>query len=311
MKHLKRYIYISLFIIIILLLCIFLKNNLNEVKQTISKISFTDFLILSISSMIGITLNGYKIKILTRHYKLKLKLKEWFGLSIITTMSNYLAPLGFGVSLKGVYLKKKYKFPYKLFIATLAISYLTSFLLYGFLGILIIVYIYLKYNFFNIILLSIFLIIFLANLTLILISPKIKHTKNKFLNQFIEIINNWNTMKKDWRLLIKLTINDFLSLINYSLRIYFIFYILSNKISFMFSTLMSLLSMSSLIIGLTPAAIGIKEIIIIYFTTIIGKSLDLGIIVAAIDRGLGIFYAFILGSIFSYVLLKNLQVKNP
>ncbi len=306
MKFLK-YFYLVFILVIVILAVIFFKNNLNEIIETIRKVSFFDFLILSTLTIITIILNGNKIEILTRYYNLKLKFKEWFGLSAITTMSNYLAPFGLGMSLRGIYLKKKHNFSYKLFLTTLATSYLTSFLLYSLVGILIILYAYLKYNFFNLLISLIFIITFIACLAIIIFSPKIRYSKNKYVNHFIWIINNWNKMKKNWRLLIKLSLNDFFSLLNYSIRIFFIFYILSNKISFTSGILISLLTLFSLIIGLTPASIGVKEALIVYSTTVIGKSINLGILVAAIDRGVSIVYVFILGGIFSYLLLKNLR----
>jgi uncharacterized protein (TIRG00374 family) len=125
------------------------------------------------------------------------------------------------------------------------------------------------------------------------------------------IINKWNKIKKNYKLLIKLTFNDLLSLLNYSFRIYFIFYILSNKINFISSILISVLALFSLIVGLTPASIGIKEVLIIYSTKIIGKDLSLGIAAAVIDRTIAIIYVFLLGSVFFYILFKKIKKDNP
>ena len=305
-----RYIYILFVIFILIFIIIFIKNNLEDIKKVIVGISLFDFIILSILTIITMLLNGNKIEILTKYYGLKLRFKEWFGLSAITTMGNYLAPLGLGMSLRGLYLKKKYKFPYGIFITTLATGYLTSFLMYSFFGLIIMVVAYFKYDFFNIILFLLFLITFLVCIVVILFSPKFNYKKNNFISKIINIVNNWNKMKKNYKLLIKLTFNDFLSLLIYSFRIFFIFYILGNKIPFISSTLISVLTLFSTIIGLTPAAIGVKEVLIIYSTTAIGKSLNLGIAVAAIDRFIAMIYVFVLGSIFSYFLLKNVKNKN-
>lgn len=306
MKSWLKYIYGIFIILILLIIYFFIKNNLDNIKDVIN-LSIINFLILSILILITITLNGYKINILSEYYNIKLKSKEWFGLSVITTMSNYLTPFGLGTSLRGIYLKKKYKLPYKSFITTLGINFIVSFFMYGFIGISLMIFFNFKYNFFSFVIFSIFLVMFIANLLIILFSPSLKYTKYKFLNNFIYIVNEWRRIKKDWKLATKLVLNDFLALINYSLRISFIFFILSNKIPFLFSVLIALLTVSSLIIGITPASLGIKEILITYSTIAIGKTLDLGILVAAIDRGVAILYVFLLGGIFSYILLKNLK----
>jgi len=310
MKKFFNYIYFLFILIILIFIYLFTRNNFDFVLETINKISIFDFFLLSISTIITITLNGNKIEILTRYYKLKLKFKEWFGLSVVTTMGNYLAPFGSGMLLRGVYLKKKYGFSYKNFITTLATSYLTSFLLYSFIGIMITIIIYYQYNLFNTIFFLIFLITFLSCLGIMVLSPKIKNKKNKFLNKFEQIINNWKKMKKNYRLLIRLTLNDFFSLLNYSIRIFLAFYILGDKIPFISSVLISLVTLFSLIIGLTPASIGVKEALIAYSTTVIGKSFGLGIAVATIDRIIALIYVFFLGGLFSYILLISLKNKN-
>ena len=309
MKVLK-YLYLVFILIIFVLAFIFIKNNFSEFDEVIDSVSLFDFVVLSILTLITTLLNGNKIEILTKYYGLRLKFKEWFGLSVITTMSNYLAPFGLGMSLRGLYLKRKYKFPYGTFITTLATSYLTSFLIYSFLGLLVMILVYFKYNFFNIILLLLFLITFLVCISVILFSPKINYKKKNFLSKVLGVINNWNKIKRNYKLLIKLTFNDLLSLLNYSFRIFFIFYILSNKIPFISSVLISVLTLFSSIIGLTPASIGVKEALIIYSTIAIGKSLNLGIAVAAIDRIIAAIYVFSLGGIFSYILLRNLKNRN-
>jgi len=305
-----KYLYIIFIVILILLIFIFIKGNIATINKTISNVSFIDFLVLSILTIITVMLNGNRIKILSRYFKIKLKFSEWFGLSVTTTMSNYLMPFGLGTSLRGIYLKKKHNLSYKSFIATLGTSYITSFLIYGLLGIIILLFCYIKYNFFNYLIFSIFSIMLILDIIIILISPKINYTKYKFLNYFIETINNWGLMKKDWRLLTKLALNDFFVLIVYSLRIYFIFYVLSNSIPFTFAILIGLITIVSIIVGLTPAAIGIKEALIIYSTAIIGKNLNVGIGVALIDRGVALIYVFILGVIYSYVLIKKLREKS-
>jgi uncharacterized membrane protein YbhN (UPF0104 family) len=150
MKKILKYIHLIFISVFLLFILIFIKNNFNNIKEIIISISFLDFFILSISTWITILLNGNKIEILTKYYGLKLKFKEWFGLSVVTTMSNYLAPFGLGMSLRGIYLKRKYNFSYGIFITTLATSYLTSFFLYSFLGLIVIIIFYFKYNFSNI-----------------------------------------------------------------------------------------------------------------------------------------------------------------
>ena len=117
-------------------------------------------------------------------------------------------------------------------------------------------------------------------------------------------------MKKDFKLLLKLTLNDLILLMIYSFRIFFIFIIISNKIPFIFAILIALIVVSSSVIGITPASIGVKEALIAYSTFVIGKTLNLGILVSIIDRGVSILYVFILGAIFSYILLRNLKNKK-
>ena len=57
---------------------------------------------------------------------IRLRFGEWFGLSAMTAMGNYLIAFRGGAAIRGVYLKSKYHFPYSLFLSTVASLYLLT-----------------------------------------------------------------------------------------------------------------------------------------------------------------------------------------
>ena len=139
----KKLISILTYVILLILIIVFVRNNYEDFLN-IPKISFFYFSIMLILSLIALYFNGIRIKLFGDYYNITLKLKEWFGLAAVTTMGNYLTPFRAGVAARAVYLKKMYNFSYTSFLTTITASYVVRFLIYGLMGILVLVIIYLR-----------------------------------------------------------------------------------------------------------------------------------------------------------------------
>ena len=97
--------------------------------MVLQQVSVWEGLVLLSIGFAGILLNAVQFKIVAKIFSIELNFDEWFGLSSINTMYNYLLPGKAGLAVRGVYLKKKYNFPYSHSASILAGTYLITLLI--------------------------------------------------------------------------------------------------------------------------------------------------------------------------------------
>ena len=248
---------------------------------------------------------GLSTKYLVAVFGINLKFKEWFGLTVITTMSNYFVPLRGGSSVKAVYLKKKYGLSYAKFLSTIMGIFILTFWVASAVGSgLSIIFYYLQYTF----ALKIFLFFLVTNgamSLLLFISPAIADKKNRLLRILKRVLDGWIKIKSNKRLLTKLA---FLSLAGYilkALQLFFAYRSLSLEVDFLAVFLLSVLLVFSIFINITPANLGIQEGLLSLFSSLLGIGFNEGLLAALLFRTITMAVAFCLGPIFSYLLINK------
>ncbi len=300
----KKSITISVYLVLFILVAIFLKNNYEEFIG-IPKISFLYFSLMISISFISMYTNGQRVKLFADYYNIKLKFREWFGLAAVTTMGNYLTPFRGGVAARAFYLKKIHNFPYKSFLTTMAASYIMRFLVYSLFGIILSIFTLSYYNIFNIWIFIIFIGLFLFSLFLVLFSPTFSNKENKFFNWIIQVINEWKPISKDYKLLFKLAIFEFLFVSFMGIRLFFSYKAFNLSVPLMVVLIIAILSTLSIFLALTPAGLGVTELVITLSSTFIGLTAVEGVYVALLDRLSSVIVAFSFGIISSYILMRN------
>ena len=95
----KKLITAAILILLVTLFIYYLKNHLSDFKQ-IALINPIYLIPLVIISLIVSITNGLIVKYLAEPFKIKLKFKEWFGLSVITSFYNMITPFRGGLAAK-------------------------------------------------------------------------------------------------------------------------------------------------------------------------------------------------------------------
>ena len=65
-----------------------------------------------------------------------------------------------------------------------------------------------------------------------------------------------------------------------------------------------------MLISITSAGLGFREIVIGTISKMIGHQLTEGVIVASLDRVVAMFWVFLLGGVFSYLLISKSRVSE-
>jgi uncharacterized protein (TIRG00374 family) len=252
---------------------------------------------------------GIITKNLLQPLNVKLSFIEAFKLSIVTGFYNLITPFRGGMAVRAVYLKKKHNFTYTNFLATLAASYILIFLVASILGLISVYLIYTSEKIFSQILFLIFLGAFISMTFTIIFSPKIPLTKYKFINKFIEVINGWHLIKNNKKVIFSVVFFSLIQTLLTSFMVYLQFNVFGIEITFAKCIFLSAIGVFSLLVGITPANLGIGEAITVFSALTIGITPVQSLSVAILGRLISFSVLFILGPIFSYQLLRN-KPKN-
>jgi uncharacterized membrane protein YbhN (UPF0104 family) len=254
-------------------------------------------------------LNGIALNELIKQFKVKLLTKEWFSLSMVTTAGNYLTPFRGGAIARATYLKKNHQFSYTLFLGTLMGTYVITFWINSFLGIVSLLYLNFFQQIFNNIMFIVFVGIFLVLTLIIIFSPKFRKSNIPFLNKIIAVINGWNLVKSHTRTIISLSAITLLNAVLMSGITFFEYRVIGENISVIGSVFVAISSTLSLFISITPGSLGIKEAMIVFSSQIINIAPHKAVTVGILDRLLNFSILLVLSPIFTRVLL-NFKKNN-
>lgn len=239
-------------------------------------------------------------------------LSNFFNVFLLTTFSTKGRPYLLdnkkaGMAARAVYLKKKYNFPYLHFLATLSAIYIIIFFVGG-LGVLLsMLVIWAYYGMFNITIFLLFLFMTTILFLIIIFSPKLPEAQNKWINRIIKVINGWHLIKNNKKIifstaiisLVQLTIGTINTMITYS--------IFGIHMGFFKALFITSIGYVSIIVAITPGNLGVGDAINVFSATIIGIGLKEAVAATVLGRAISLVVIFILGPIFSYILLKDIK----
>ena len=300
MKKLLKYLKIVITIAVLGFFVYYFINNKEDLLKVLS-VPILPLVGIMISYSIVFYLNGVFIKVILKTFKKKISLIESFYVSVISSLGNYFLPMRGGAVIRSVYLKKNFEFPYEYFVSTLYGYYIIVFLVNAFVGLISLVVISMKYGITSIPLYLFFGGLFVAMLVLSFVKfpvKKIKGSKNKVLDKVLSVIKNilegWNMIVENKRLLISLIVITLVALVAGIALFYFEFRALSIDASIMNVILYNCLSGVSLLVSITPGSLGIREGIFSITSDILGISNEQIMQLALLDRGVSVIVLVVL-----------------
>lgn len=260
---------------------------------------------LFLMSVAILAINGLYLLIFARKFSIQLKWTEWFGLSSVTAMGNYLTPFSGGLVARAAYLKARHEFPYARFLSMLTANYLIAFAVIGFTGIAVMLtlggtdrFSWLLTLLFSVILLTIPLLLALP------LGPG--GSDHRVLNFLQAALDGLHAIRRDGALLWKLVTLTFLNVALGALFYYATFHAIEADVPFRIALLIYLLTACTVLINLTPGNLGVQEAAASLGAAVLGAGAGEGLVAALIIRAVTVLTAFVLGPIFSYLLSREL-----
>jgi len=301
--------YKNLISIVILLLSVVvlvqMRSQLSEVKLVKPLLLIPAFILTSAF----LVLNGLMTMILVGSFGLKLGIIESISLSVTNTFGNLVTPFRGGLVSNAIYLKNKYKFNFSNYVAMMSATYVVVFWVASFAGLISCVFIGIVYGLFS---WPIFFVFSMGTIMLGMVmffSPKVNDTTIPILNKVSFVINKWNSISKNRKLIGEIIL---LNLLNTMLMVgtsYFEFQAIGLSVSIEKLIFLSVFSIYSLFLSITPANLGVKEAFAVYSGLAVGIMASNVIMVSLVDRMLNVLIVLSLFLPASYILLRRTKTK--
>lgn len=245
--------------------------------------------------------NGLFTKWSTEAFTRKLTVGEGFYVGILSAIGNFFGPLLGGTSIRAVYLKKVHNLSYAKFTATLMGYYLILFTVNCSMAILSISLLRESQQTASLLLFfGVWLALLLALLFVRMPSwerfmrnARKKYTKFVF-KTLVDIEKGWQLIQRDKKLLRRLITLAFLGFLTNYFVAFIEFQAIGVSISPPALGLYAVLVTVSLLVSLTPGAIGIREAILLLVSSTLGVTNQEILQVAVIDRGVNFALLFVL-----------------
>ncbi len=286
---------------------IYLKNHWSDFVA-IEAIVWPYVVLLLSASLIYIIVQGLVLKVTLKPFGIRLKFFEWFGITILTFLGNYIFPFS-GFGFRAAYLKKRYGFSYASFVGSLAAIYLTEFFLFTLGGLIGLWGWYKATGFVDYKILTLFLAVFSFCAVFLFFSPRLPTFKNKSLIHLKNVLESLYLIKTNIPLMRQLLMIVTMEVLLFSTIFFLAYRALNFPVSFPSSMIAAALSLYSLLIRVTPASFGFYEATVIYTTKLLSLTIANGLMVAMVTRVVNIVWVFALAPFFSYFLILRKTSK--
>jgi uncharacterized membrane protein YbhN (UPF0104 family) len=302
-KILKKIVpYIFLFLILAAAVVYFSKNY----QQ------FRDIKILSVWALLGVGAvcllqlipSALVFKKLLEIFRVKLGLMESIGLVLVTSMGNFLIPYVGGMGARAAYLKKRYDFPLSYFASTVGGAAILTLGINSLIGLFVVGYLYFSDGIFEGIIFFIFGGLLGASIVLIVFPFKKIRSKWWFFSKLNGVLEGWRIISRKPGDVIILGGYIFLTALCNIIIIYLSFLVISPVISLPDAIIVSSMTALSSLVNLTPAGLGISEIVIVFTSHTLGYMTVISISMALIWRFITSIIIFAGGAISSYLLSR-------
>lgn len=269
-------------------------NNKEQLKEilSINPLYLVPIVFIQYLTMV---FNGLFIKQILDVFEKRISLIESFYISTISSIGNYFGPFLGGAGVRAVYLKKKHKLPYSHFMATLSGNYVIVILLNAALGLVALAFLQPNMKDVNTMISILFLLgmLMFSGLFITIGVPKsliVRIKSNSKIPRVSKIISQmsegWNEITSNKKLLLELSL---LTVINFILSVLLVQVELAAiglNLGLWNAVFYSVLGTVSLFLSFTPGALGIKEAVLVFASSIIGLTGAEIFALAVIDRGI-------------------------
>jgi uncharacterized membrane protein YbhN (UPF0104 family) len=308
--------------ITVLLACVYfiysyVRNNLSDFTK-ISEISLSYVLLIGCVWLAILVVSGLFLKALTTSFDIDLNFSEYFSISVITSFGNFFLPMKGGVGFRAVYLKSRYDFDYSYFVSSLAANYLIVFNITSVVALACLALFYVYSGSFSLPAALVFLGIAAFTSWAIFFPPhSLEWIPSRWVRERAnQVLSGWHIIRRNRKTVLNLcwlsALNQFLCFAVTWLE-FAAFHMkdsYGHGIGFLQAAIFSEIGTLSFLIGITPAALGIKESLLMFSSQFLGITQSQALAVSLLDRSVNVVVLSLLFGFASICINKKLKIKD-
>jgi uncharacterized membrane protein YbhN (UPF0104 family) len=323
MPSIRKIIPLAVFVACVYFLYSYVRNNLSDFTK-ISDISIPYLMLIGCAGLAVLILNGLFLKALTIDFGIDLNFFEYFSLSVITSFGNIFLPMKGGAGFRAVYLKSRHDFDYSYFLSSLAANYLIIFNILSVAALAFLALFYLYSGAFSLPVALVFLGVAASTSWAIFFPPpSLEWIPIRWVRERVNpVLSGWQIIRKNGKTVVKLCYLSALSLFLQSAITWLEFSAFHMKdayghgIGFLQSAIFTAIGGLSFLIGITPAALGIKESVLMFSSRFLGITQSQALAVSLLDRSisvalLGLFFGFASIYVNKKLKIKEVRLTHP
>lgn len=300
-----------LFVLIILGGLYFLFRRRSQLGSLL-QLDVGEAIILLFLSVLGFLILGLAFKSLVRMFSIQLSFKEWFGLTSCNNMFNYYLPAKAGTAAKAVYLKKKHGLAYSHYISLIGGSFVLGLGVTSVTGLLALILSYLLTGYLALPFVWVFGLFLAAALLSGLLADIFRRLapfrrRTKAVEILMGIKAGLRYFSENKGISFRFSVLTVVFIVLMGLRLYLCFMFMDFKVDFLHVILIRTAAEFSFLISVVPGNLGIKEGIVLVSAGLFHIPPDQAVTAAVLDRAVSMTVIFVLGFIYSKLLLKQIE----
>lgn len=286
-------------------------NGNREAFAPILDVTWVDGLNLTLAFLLIMTGNGLFIAIVSSTLGIRLVYREYMSLSFASSFANYFLPFRGGTGVRALYMNHVHGFPITEFVSTLSIMYVMHSVVNGLLALLGMGLVALKGGPANPVLAAFFALIVVAGVVVMFIDFRIDAGHGRFpLKQLAQFTRAWRAIRGNRRLLLRLWLLMLLMALATVWQCRAAFDAVSVPLPWEGVFVYAAAKNLATLIGLTPGALGIVEVVSIYLGSVLGYTTADALSVQGLIRAVAIIVLLVTGP-FALMYLKRRLGANP
>src|SRR5208283_767021 len=317
MSSIRKILPLTVFVACVFFLCSYVRNNLSDFTK-ISDISISYVMMIGCAVLAVLIVNGLFLKALTIDFDIDLNFFEYFSISVITSFGNIFLPMKGGAGFRAVYLKSRHDFDYSYFVSSLAANYLVTFNITSVAALACLALFYLYSGGFSLPVALVFLAVAASTSWAIFFpAPSLEWIPIMWVRERANrVLSGWQIIRKSGKTVVKLCFLSALNLFLLSAITWLEFAAFQMKdtyghgIGFLQSAIFTAIGALSLLISITPAALGIKESLLMFSSQFLGITQSQALAVSLLDRSVNVVVLCLFFGFASIYINKKLKTKN-
>jgi uncharacterized membrane protein YbhN (UPF0104 family) len=317
MPYIRKILPSAVFLGCVFFIYSYVRNNLSDFTK-ISDISTPYLFMIGCVCVAMLIVNGLFLRALTISFDIDLNFFEYFSLSVVTSFGNLFLPMKGGSAFRAVYLKSRHDFDYSYFLSSLAANYLIVFSITSVAALACLGAFYVGYGAASLPVASAFLgVAAVTSWAILFPPPSLEWIPARSIRERThQVLSGWNVIRKSRKTVAELCRLSAMNLFLGSLITWLEFAAFhmkdahGNEIGFLQAAIFSCIGALTFLISITPAALGIKESLLMFSSRFLGISQSQALTISLLDRSVNVVVLCLFFGFAWIYVSKKLKMRN-